>query len=74
MGELATMDLSGDTKVYWDARVPAEVENARQTFRTLRGKGYAAYKLAAGGAQGEQLLDFDPAAERIILVPAMQGG
>lgn len=74
MGELATMDLSGDTKVYWDARVPAEVENARQTFRTLRGKGYAAYKLAVGGAQGEQLLDFDPAAERIILVPAMQGG
>lgn len=74
MGELATLDKSGDTKLFWDSGKPAEVETARQTFRTLRGKGYAAYKLSAGGAQGEQLLDFDPSAERIILVAAMQGG
>lgn len=74
MGELATMDGSGDTKVFWTAGVAAEVENARRTFNTLREKGYAAYKLIGDGTKGEQLLAFDPAAEKIILAPAMQGG
>ncbi len=73
MGELATMDRSGDTKLTWSANAPVEVEAARQTFDTLRKKGYAAYRMR-GDTQGEQLLTFDVNAERIILVPAMQGG
>ena len=73
MGELATMDRTGDTKSQWDRNKPAEVAAARATFDTLRGKGYAAFRLN-GDSRGEQLLDFDPNAERIILVPAFQGG
>ena len=39
MGELATMNTSGDTKVFWSVNAPVEVENARKTFDTLRAKG-----------------------------------
>lgn len=73
MGELATMDSSGDTKVSWDPSKPGEVAAARATFDSLRAKGYAAYRMN-GENQGEQIFTFDPAAGRIILAPAMQGG
>lgn len=74
MGELAYMDLSGDTKQHWNRNNPVEVETARQTFDTLRSKGYLAFKLIGDGTKGEQITTFDPAAEHIILSPAMQGG
>lgn len=74
MGELAEMNKTGDTKSQWDRNNAAEVAAARATFDTLRGKGFAAYKLTGDGSRGEQLLTFDPAAERIIMVPAFQGG
>lgn len=74
MGELATLDRSGDTKVFWSSTVPDEVQNARRTFNDLRGKGYAAFKLTGDGTKGEQILEFDPMAEKIILAPAMKGG
>lgn len=74
MGELAIMNTTGDTKVYWSPTNPDEVENARRTFRDLRTKGHLAYKLLGDGSKGEQLLEFDPTAAQIILAPAMKGG
>lgn len=74
MGELAIMNTTGDTKVYWSATNPDEVESARKTFRDLRGKGHLAYRLLGDGSKGEQLLEFDPNAAQIILAPAMKGG
>lgn len=74
IGEMAIMDLSGDTKVTWDHSKPEEVDAARATFDALRKKGYAAFSVSKDGSKGEQIRTFDPAAERIILAPALVGG
>jgi hypothetical protein len=78
---MAVMGEVGDSKHIWDKTKPAEVDAARVMFTTLTkkvsagGPGYNAFRVTGkDGAQGEQMTDFDPNAERIIFVPAMQGG
>ena len=75
-GMMAEMNESGDTKVIWDKNNEAEVEAARATFDKLTKKGkYAAFHVKGNdGKQGERMNDFDPDAERIILVPQLRGG
>ena len=75
MGEMSTLDRTGDTRVMWDAGNDEETKVARKTFEDLTGKGYLAYKAEGKrGIQGEQIRKFDPQAERIILVRPNQGG
>lgn len=72
---MAVMGERGDTKISWDPRVPAEVEAARRQFEFLtKEKRYAAFKMTVSGERDAMIREFDPAAERIILVPQMQGG
>jgi len=72
---MAILDRTGDTKLIWDCESKDEVDNARETFNRLRKKGYLAYKVVGKeGNKGEQIHEFDPDAERIILSPAMKGG
>lgn len=73
-GELRVMGGAGDTKVMWDAEQDAEVENARRTFDELTGRGYAAFAVRRSGEKGERVREFDPAAEKLILVPQIAGG
>lgn len=76
MGEMSTLDATGDTKVMWDRNSQAEVDAARIAFNRLVGENrYAAFRATGErGDRGEQIREFDPAAERIILVPPMVGG
>ncbi len=70
-----TLDRTGDQKVMWDAGSSDEVEAARETFKRLTKAGYLAYRAQGKkGEQGTQIREFDPAAERIILVKPHQGG
>lgn len=73
---MATMGYAGDTKAFWDADNAEEVEAARRQFNFLvTEKKYAAFHVRGkNGEQGEQMRAFDPAAERIIFVPPIQGG
>jgi hypothetical protein len=74
-GLLCTLDRSGDQRVMWDRRNEDEVASARRTFDDLRKKGYLAYRAEGKrGEQGEQIREFDPDAERIILVKPSVGG
>lgn len=73
-GELAVLDHTGDTKLLWNKDNEDEVDAARTTFQSLTKKGYAAFSVNKKGDQGEQIKQFDPTAERIILVPALVGG
>jgi hypothetical protein len=74
-GEIAVMDHTGDTKVIWSRDNADEVEAAREQFKRLKKKGFAAFKVVGkSGEKGEQIDEFDPNAERIILVPPMAGG
>lgn len=73
-GQLEVIDLTGDTKVHWDKNKPAEVAMARASYDTLIEKGYKAFKLNSDGTQGEQIREFDPNAQRILLAPQFAGG
>jgi hypothetical protein len=66
---------SGDTKHIWDKRKEDEVDAARSLFKSLTKKGYRAFHCTGkDGVAGEIMKDFDPDAERMILVPQVAGG
>jgi hypothetical protein len=73
-GEMLVMSSEGDTKYAWDKRNADEVAVARETFDRFKRKGYAAFEQTRAGAQGRRLEEFDPEAEKVIFVPALQGG
>ena len=52
-----------------------KVAQARATFDGLRAKGYVAFRVEGkDGAKGSVMHEFDPAAEKMILCPPLQGG
>ena len=71
---LHVMDETGDTTHEWNPGNPAEVEAARSTFDTLKGKGYLAYSVTGSGNKGKALSAFDATLGKIILSPPMAGG
>ncbi len=72
--ELAVMDRTGDTKTMWDPNKPDEVEVAEETFKRLKKKGYAIYRVTAKGDKDTIMHTFDPKAEKLIAVPPIVGG
>lgn len=75
-GMMAELNETGDTKVIWDKDNADEVAAARATFdRLTKDRKFAAFRAQGKkGEQGERIREFDPDAERIILVPQYQGG
>ena len=71
---LEIIDPTGDTKLEWARGNAIEVDAARASFDLHKKKGYIAYKMGADGSRGEVITTFDPAAERIIMAPPVQGG
>jgi hypothetical protein len=74
MGEMAVMGRRGDTKVIWDRNNADEVAAARRQFEELTGRGFAAFSVKKNGEQDRRIREFDPEAEKVILVPQMAGG
>jgi len=75
MSELRIMDKdAGDLKVIWDKTNADEVEAAENQFDSLIKKGFIAYSVDKKGETGKVVRKFDPDAEKIIMIPAIQGG
>lgn len=82
MGTLRVMDQSGDTKLTWNAESIPEITEARKKFNEYMAvmvgkvKKYKAYKVEdiSGKKVGEEITEFDPNIERLVLVPQMVGG
>jgi hypothetical protein len=67
--------VAGDVKVMWDRTKKIEVDAMRKLFADLRAKGYAAYTVDDDtGNKGNVVREFDPDAERFIMIPPMAGG
>ena len=67
--------VAGDVKVMWDRTKKIEVDAMRKLFADLRAKGYAAYTVEdEKGDKGTVIREFDPDAERMIMIPPMAGG
>jgi len=65
----------GDLRVMWDRGNYEETAAARATFDRMVGEGHIAYRAEGKkGDRGEVMRNFDPAAERIIMVKQNQGG
>lgn len=74
-GIMHELDRSGDVRAMWDRGNADEVASARRQFQDLAKKGYVAYRAEGkNGERGEVIREFDPDAERIILVKALVGG
>lgn len=70
-----TLDNTGDTRLMWSRDNQPEVDAARDLFKTLKKKQYTAYRAEGKeGSRGEVIHEFDPEAERIIMVPRQVGG
>lgn len=75
MSELRIMDKdAGDLKVIWNKDNQDEVEAAKNQFNSLIKKGFTAYSVDKKGDAGKKVTEFDPDAEKIIMVPKMVGG
>ena len=72
--QMRVMGRKGDTRVEWDPKVPAEVEQARKTFEAYKDKGFAVFAVTRHGDKGKQVRDFNPDAEEILFVPPIAGG
>ena len=72
---MAVMDETGDTKILWSRDNEDEVAVARKTFDEMKKKGFTAFRVTGkDGVAGEQMREFDPAAERIIFTKPHAGG
>lgn len=74
MGTMAIMGTEGDVKLEWNPDDPEDVRKARETFDTLKKKGFMAFSVKAGGKKGALLPEFDPHVASIVMVPAVAGG
>lgn len=73
-GVFRVQSFLGDTKYMWNRDNADEVKIGREMFRDLRAKGYAAWRTDKKGERTEQMIEFDPNAERVLFTPPMQGG
>lgn len=74
MAELSILDRTGDEKIRWSYDDPDQVRAARERFNALTAKGYLAFRTPESGGPGEQIRQFDPYAESIVMVPPLRGG
>lgn len=65
---------AGDTKLMWDSENDMEVTAVKNTFDTLIGKGFTAFKVKKNGEAGDKVTEFNPDAEKLILIAPMAGG
>ena len=73
-GDMKVEGGRGDLRVTWNARDTDEVEAARKQFDDLRAKSFLAFAVGDDGEKGNQITEFDPQAQKIILAPPMAGG
>lgn len=74
MHEMEVLDTSGHTRTTWDSDNTTEVAAARAQYETLTKKGYKAFRVKKDGSEGEPMKGFDADAEKMILVPPVEGG
>jgi len=73
MGVMATLGRSGHVVTKWDVEQPETVDEARVKFNELRGQGFTAFRTIAE-AKPEQIREFDPTEENILMLPRFVGG
>ena len=71
------LDSTGHTTHGWDSENEIEVGIAKRAFDEARDKGYVAFHVTekeGEAKKGRRMTEFDPTAERMMLLPQLQGG
>lgn len=74
---MSEINYGGDVKHRWDPSNAHEVAAVRASFDQLKAQGYTAYRLEGpkgARTQAGVMREFDPTAERLVMVPAMVPG
>lgn len=72
--QMRLLGIGGDTKIEWDIDSKDEVDIAKKTFSEYTKKGFKAFRVTPSGKQDGEIKEFDPKAEKILLIPQMRGG
>lgn len=64
----------GDKAVVWDETKTEEREATEAKFTELIRQNYAAYRVDPATGNGEQIREFDPDADEILMAVALVGG
>lgn len=73
-GTMMVPDTSGHTEIKWQRGNEIEESIARASYDAAIKKGYQAFRMTASGERGTRMDSFDPTAEKIMMVPRLQGG
>lgn len=78
MSKLRVMDQrKGDKTLEWDPTAKDSTLVAEAEFnKIMQAGGFMAFMVTPGETRrtGEQIKEFDPSAEEILIMPALQGG
>lgn len=76
MAKIYILGREGHTSLEWERGVEtAERTAAEELFRARLAEGYAAFRVGESPVtEAERITEFDPEAERIVLVPRIAGG
>jgi hypothetical protein len=66
------MNMRGDEEVEWDTEVQETVDAAAARFAEVLLAGHQGFVTSPGDTK--QIKEFDPLAERIVVIPPMVGG
>jgi hypothetical protein len=67
------MDLTGDTRHYFDAADDGSIAEARRRFQELMDAGYIAAKRTGNGTS-DLIREFDPTVRETLFMPRLVGG
>lgn len=66
---------AGHVKHEWDKNNVKDVEAARAEFVRLKSLGYSAFRVdPETGEKGQKVIEFDPTAEKLVMMPPFAGG
>lgn len=71
---MKTLGRYGDLHVSWNVDNEEEVSTAKEMFSKKIKEGWSAFREKLSGTKGDRIKEFDPDAQRIILVPPITGG
>ncbi len=76
--EMEVLDVTGHTTRKWDEANETEMKTVQRIFDDLTRKGYRAFTVNKDAVTNETLSEprhsFDPEAEKLLLIPAIQAG
>lgn len=67
------LDVTGDTRSYFDKNDAGDLAEAERRFKELTGKGFTA-AVRVGAGEVSQMRAFDPTAEETLFYPRLVGG